>query len=90
MVGDEKWKNSKAILGMTTEEMWLYFSNELVGQMEKHIPKSVPKKNKRRKIWMTKEVIAKHRKKQRAWKKYKNKTRNKSDYTRATNEKTPS
>ncbi|KAK2165457.1 hypothetical protein LSH36_50g07027 [Paralvinella palmiformis] len=39
--------------------------------MEKHIPKSVPKKNKRRKIWMTKEVTAKYRKKQLAWKKYK-------------------
>ena len=72
---------------MTTEEMWLYFSNELVGQMEKHIPKSVPKKNKRRKIWMTKEVTAKHRNKQRAWKKY-NDTGNKWDYVRATNEKT--
>ena len=72
--------------GKTTEEMWKYFSNSLTGQMEKYIPKSVPKKNKRRKIWMTKEVTAKHRKKQRAWKKYKE-TGNKWDYVRATNEK---
>ena len=77
---------SSKFIGMTTEKMWIYFSNELEGQMEKHIPKSVPKKNKRRKIWMTKEVTAKHRRKQRAWKKYKE-TGNKWDYVRATNEK---
>jgi len=62
---------SSKFIGMTTEEMWLYFSNELGGQMAKHIPKSVPKNNKRRKIWMTKEVTANHRKKQPARKKYK-------------------
>jgi len=39
--------------------------------MEKSIPKSVAKKNKRRKIWMTKQSKAKYRKKQRAWKTYK-------------------
>ncbi|KAK2143620.1 hypothetical protein LSH36_825g03064 [Paralvinella palmiformis] len=60
---------SSKFIGMTTEEMWLYFSNELGGQMAKHIPKSVPKNNKRHKIWMTKEVTANHRKKQPARKK---------------------
>jgi len=38
---------SSKFIGMTTEEMWIYFSNELTGQMEDHIPKSVPKKNKK-------------------------------------------
>ncbi|KAK2153814.1 hypothetical protein LSH36_285g03058 [Paralvinella palmiformis] len=66
---DIDW-TSKCI-GVTTDEIWIYFSNALVGQMEKYIPKSVPKKNKRRKIWITKEVTAKHRMKQRPWKKYK-------------------
>ena len=55
--------------------------------MEKYIPKSVPKKNKRRKIWMTKEVTAKHRNKQRPRKKYKE-TGNKWDYVRERQMKT--
>ena len=44
---------------MTTQEMWIYFSNALASEVKKYIPKSVPKKNKRRKLWMTKEVTTK-------------------------------
>jgi len=67
------------------EEILIYFSNVLPGQMDKYIQISVPKKNKRRKIWMIKEVTAKDRQKQHAWKKYKE-TCNKWDCVRATNE----
>ena len=45
-------------IGITTEEMWIYFSNAQGSQMEKCIPKSVPKKNNQCKIWMA-EVTAK-------------------------------
>ena len=77
---------SSKLHDLNTEEAWSYFSSALRNEMDTHIPKSIPKRNKRRKIWMTKEVTAKHRKKQRAWKKYKE-SGNRWDYVRATNEK---
>ena len=54
--------------------------------MRKHIPTTIPKKDKRRKIWMTREATAKHTRKQQAWNKYKQ-TRDHDDYIRATTEK---
>ena len=52
----------------------------------KCIPKSVTKKNGRRKIWMTSEATVKYRKKQRTWKQYQ-KSKDHLDYARATKEK---
>lgn len=78
------WTNKLDALNF--EDAWSYFSTTLEQMIASHIPKSTPRKNKRRKIWMTKEVAAKHRKKQRAWKRYKE-TGNRWDYIRATNEK---
>jgi len=84
LVSDTDW--TSILQDMTTEEAWLNFSSALTGHIEKQIPKSVPRKNKRHKIWMTKELTAKHRMKQRAWKKYKD-SGDRWDYIRATNEK---
>jgi len=39
-------------------------------QIRKYAPKSDPSKDKRRKIWIPMEAIAKHKKKQGAWKRY--------------------
>jgi frataxin-like iron-binding protein CyaY len=70
----------------SAEEAWECFANVLNQQMNSHIPRSVPKKQKRRNIWMTKEGTAKYRQKQRAWKSYKS-SGNRIDYIRATTEK---
>ena len=71
---------------LSVDEAWKSFASELNTVMKKYIPKSIPKKNGRRKIWMTKEATAKYRKKQRAWKHYQ-KTKHYMDYVRATTEK---
>ena len=68
------------------EDKWTKFSTTLNDEMKKHISKTTPGKDKRRKIWMTREATAKHRKKQRAWKKYRQ-TGDRIDYIRATTEK---
>ena len=68
------------------EDAWEFFANILKEQMDCCIPRTVPKKQKRRKIWMTKEGTAKYRQKHRAWKTYKS-SGNRLDYIRATNEK---
>ncbi|KAK2157631.1 hypothetical protein LSH36_188g10014 [Paralvinella palmiformis] len=57
-----------------------------VSNSNEHVPKSVPKKDGRRKIWTTKETSGKYRKKQRAWKQYQ-KSKNYMDCVRATNDK---
>ena len=69
-----------------SDQAWTLFSSTLNDQMRKHIPTTIPKKDKRRKIWMTREATAKHKRKQQAWNKYKQ-TRDHDDYIRATTEK---
>ncbi|KAK2160241.1 hypothetical protein LSH36_137g01039 [Paralvinella palmiformis] len=73
------WKSE--LSGMDTEEAWAHLSAILNDKLRKHVPKSVLKKDGRRKIWMTN-----YRKKQRAWKQYQ-KSKNYMDYVRATNDK---
>jgi len=48
---------------MNTEEAWLYFSTEFSNAMNTYIPKSMPKTDKRRKIWMNRAATAKQKKK---------------------------
>ena len=65
-------------IGMTTEEMWIYFSNTLTDQMEKYIPITTYDMDDKKSYRQT-------QKKQCAWKKYKE-TGNKWDYVQTTNE----
>ena len=75
------WKTDLNTL--TAEDAWKFFSSMLNYQMRKYIPKSAPSKDKRRKICMTREAIAKHTKKQQTWKRYEM-TEDRIDYIRAT------
>ncbi|KAK2143193.1 hypothetical protein LSH36_869g00043 [Paralvinella palmiformis] len=54
--------------------------------MSNYIPKSALCKDKMRKLWMTREAIAKHKMKQQVWKRSRL-TGDRMDYTRATAEK---
>ena len=65
---------------------WSLFSSILNEQIKQHIPRSIPRKDKRRNIWMTREATAKHKKKQQAWKRYRQ-SGDRMDYIRATLEK---
>ena len=71
---------------LTADKSWTLFTSVLNDQMKSHIPTSVPSKDKRRKIWMTREATAKHKRKQQAWKQYQH-TGERIDYIRATTEK---
>ncbi|KAK2141534.1 hypothetical protein LSH36_1086g00050 [Paralvinella palmiformis] len=53
---------------LTAEDGWAFFSSMLNDQMRKYTAKLAPNKDKRRKIWITREAIAKHKKKQQTWK----------------------
>jgi len=46
---------------LTVENAWTFFSSTLDDQMKKYIPKSVPNKNKRRNVWITREAVTKHK-----------------------------
>ena len=84
IMADTDWEAE--LLTLSANESWDHFSTALNAAMTKCIPKSVTKKNGRRKIWMTREATAKFRKKQRAWKQYQ-KSKDHLDYVRATTEK---
>ena len=84
IMADTDWEAE--LLTLSANESWDHFSTSLNAAMTKCIPKSVTKKNGRRKIWMTREATAKFRKKQRAWKQYQ-KSKDHLDYVRATTEK---
>ena len=55
---------------LTTDAAWSLISLILNEQIKQHIPRSVHRKDKRRNIWMTREATAKHKRKQQAWKRY--------------------
>jgi len=52
---------------LTAKDAWTFFSSMLNDQMRKYIPKSAPSKDKRRKLWMTRKVIAQHKKNRQVW-----------------------
>ena len=68
---------------LTAEQAWNYFSLTLRKQIKLHIPMSVPKNDKRRNIWMTREATTMHKRKQEVWKHHEH-TGYHMDYIRAT------
>lgn len=74
------------LLGRSVEEAWSFTSMELNKAMSTHIPKSQPRKDKRRHIWMNHNAMAKQKRKHHAWKRYID-SGDYLDYIRATQEK---
>ena len=54
-----------ALQGKTVGDIWKYLSTELKSAMDAHIPKSSPSKDRKRKLWMNRAVMAKQDK--RTW-----------------------
>ncbi|KAK2146255.1 hypothetical protein LSH36_622g01051 [Paralvinella palmiformis] len=54
-LAETDWKSDLG--GMDTEEAWAHLSAILNDRLTKQVPKSVPKKDGRRKIWMTKRPL---------------------------------
>ena len=67
---------------LTVDEAWELLSATLNSSMEQFIPKSKPKQNQRKKIWMSKTALDLRRKKYKSWKRY-TETGDYFDYIRA-------
>ena len=78
-----EWKRKMNLMDAT--EALEFFTNQLNSITKEHIP-AAKKKSKKKKIWMTRDGLAKHKKKYSAWKSYKE-TNDYTDYIRYTKER---
>ena len=68
---------------MSVQEAWTFFYTTYEKAMDQFIPKSVPAKDRRKKLWMNRTALTLHKKKRQAWMKYKQ-TKSYADHLRAT------
>ena len=78
-LSEQDWSE---MANMTCTEAWIYFQNIFQKAVSKHIPSSVPARDKRKQLWMNRDAIILHKKKKDAWNHYK-RTKDKHDYIRA-------
>ena len=68
---------------LSVQEAWTFFYTTYEKAMEQFIPKSVPTKDRRKKLWMNRTALSLHKKNRQAWMKYKQ-TKSCADHVRAT------